>query len=253
MLRLERVLLLQGRHRLTADWALEPGTRAAVIGPSGAGKSTLLMAVAGFLAPAGGRILWQGQDLAPLAPGARPVSVLFQDQNLFPHLTLRQNLGLGLSPRLRLTAEDRAQIEAALERVGLEGMGGRRPAELSGGQAGRAALARALLRARPILLLDEPFAALGPALKADMLALVAEVAADTGALLLMVTHDPGDALRIADRVILVDGGRASAPAATAALFADPPPGLYAYLGTARQVAAPPAGRFGPEAPEPGQA
>jgi thiamine transport system ATP-binding protein len=247
MLRLERVLMVQGGHRLTADWALEPGARAAVIGPSGAGKSTLLMAVAGFLAPAEGRILWQGQDMAPLAPGARPVSVLFQDQNLFPHLTLGQNLGLGLSPRLRLTGEDQARIEAALERVGLVGMAGRRPAELSGGQAGRAALARALLRARPMLLLDEPFAALGPALKADMLALVADIAADTGALVLIVTHDPGDALAIADRVILVSGGCAAPPEPAAALFSDPPPALRDYLGPGRPRALP-AGRGGPDAP-----
>lgn len=230
MLVLERVALAQGAFRLEADWALEPGARVAVIGPSGAGKSTLLMAVAGFLSPLAGRILWQGQDLGPLAPGARPVSVLFQDQNLFPHLTLAQNLGLGLSPRLRLSAAEEMQVETALERVGLAGMGARRPAELSGGQAGRAALARALLRARPMLLLDEPFAALGPALKADMLALVAEIAAETAALVMMVTHDPADARAFADQVVLVDAGRAAAPVPTAALFADPPPGLRAYLG-----------------------
>jgi thiamine transport system ATP-binding protein len=232
MLVLEQVVLAQGDFRLTADWAVEPGARVAVIGPSGAGKSTLLMAVAGFLAPASGRILWRGQDLAPLAPGARPVSVLFQDQNLFPHLTIGQNLGLGLSARLRLTAEDRARIEAALDRVGLAGMAQRRPAALSGGQAGRAALARVLLRARPILLLDEPFAALGPALKADMLGLVADIAVETGALVLMVTHDPGDARAFADQVVLVDGGRAAPPVATEALFADPPAALRAYIGPA---------------------
>jgi thiamine transport system ATP-binding protein len=230
MLALDQVTLAQGGFRLAADWAVEPGARVAVIGPSGEGKSTLLMAVAGFLAPTQGRILWHGQDLGPLAPGARPVSMLFQDQNLFPHLTLAQNLGLGLSPRLRLTAEDRLRVEVALDRVGLAGMGARRPTELSGGQAGRAALARALLRARPILLLDEPFAALGPALKADMLALVAGIADETGALVMMVTHDPDDARAFAGQVVLVDAGRAAAPVATAALFADPPAGLRAYLG-----------------------
>lgn len=232
MLVFDRAVLAQGSFRLAANWAAEPGARVAVIGPSGAGKSTLLMAVAGFLAPVAGRILWQGQDLGPLAPGARPVSVLFQDQNLFPHLTLAQNLGLGLSPRLRLTSADCQRVEAALDRVGLGGMAKRRPAALSGGQAGRAALARVLLRARPILLLDEPFAALGPALKADMLALVTEIAAETGALVLMVTHDPDDARAFAGQVVLVDGGQAAPPVATEVLFADPPAALRAYIGPA---------------------
>jgi thiamine transport system ATP-binding protein len=230
MLRLERVALHQGEFRLTADWALQPGDRVAVIGPSGAGKSTLLLAIAGFLAPARGRVTWQGQDLAPLSPGERPVSILFQDHNLFPHLTLAQNLGLGLSPRLRLTPAEAARIDAALDRVGLPGMGARKPGTLSGGQQSRAALARTLLRARPILLLDEPFAALGPALKADMLALVTEIAAETGALVLMVTHDPADARRFADRTILVSEGIAAQPLPTDALFLNPPQVLREYLG-----------------------
>jgi thiamine transport system ATP-binding protein len=230
MLRLEGVELRQGAFRLTADWALHPGERVAVIGPSGAGKSTLLMAIAGFLTPTQGRITWQGQDLAPLPPGDRPVSLLFQDQNLFPHLTLTQNLGLGLSPRLRLAPADAGRIDAALDRVGLPGMGARKPGALSGGQQSRAALARALLRARPILLLDEPFSALGPALKSDMIDLVTEIAGTTGALVLMVTHDPADARRFADRTILVSGGSAAPPVPTADLFHAPPQALRDYLG-----------------------
>jgi thiamine transport system ATP-binding protein len=241
VLTLEDVELAQGDFRLTADWTLDAGERVAVIGPSGAGKSTLLMAVAGFLAPRRGRILWQGQDLGAQAPGARPVSILFQDQNLFPHLTLTQNLALGLSPRGRPSATETRAIGAALQRVGLDGLGDRRPADLSGGQAGRAALARALLRARPILLLDEPFAALGPGLKADMLGLVAEVAAETGALAMLVTHDPADALAFADRATVVADGRAAAPRPTLPLLDDPPPALAAYLRPARYGSAPPEG------------
>ncbi|MFN4154482.1 MAG: ATP-binding cassette domain-containing protein [Paracoccaceae bacterium] len=230
MLRFDAVVLAQDDFRLTVDWTLPSAARVAVIGPSGAGKSTLLSAVAGFFAPVAGRVLWQGADLAPLAPGARPVTILFQDQNLFPHLTLAQNLGLGLRPDLRLSGPQRAQVDAVLERVGLAGMGARKPAQLSGGQIGRASLARALLRARPVLLLDEPFAALGPALKAEMLALVDEVAAETGALVMMVTHDPADARAFAGLTVLVADGVAHTPAPTGALFADPPPALRAYLG-----------------------
>lgn len=229
MLQLEGLSIRQGGFHLTADWSVPKGARVAVIGPSGAGKSTLLMALAGFVSH-DGRILWEGKDLAPLPPGDRPLSILFQDQNLFPHLTVTQNVGLGLSPRLRLTPADLSKIDATLERVGLSGMGGRKPGQLSGGQIGRAALARALLRARPILLLDEPFAALGPALKAEMLDLVAETAEQSGATVLMVTHDPADALRFADLAVLVADGVASPPQPTPALLADPPPALRAYLG-----------------------
>lgn len=229
MLQLDHMEITQGAFHLTADWQMPAGAKVAVIGPSGAGKSTLLMAIAGFV-PHAGKVLWQGDDLGPMPPGERPLSILFQDQNLFPHLTMAQNLGLGISPRLRLTAENHARIEATLQRVGLGGMGARKPGQLSGGQIGRAALARALLRARPILLLDEPFAALGPALKAEMLDLVAETAAETGAAVLMVTHDPADARRFAGLTVLVEGGIAHPPQPTAALFANPPPALQAYLG-----------------------
>lgn len=230
MLTLDRLEICRGTFSLRSDWSAQAGARLALIGPSGAGKSTLLMAIAGFVTPAAGRVLWHGQDLAPLAPGQRPVTMLFQDQNLFAHLTLAQNLGLGLSPDLALSKADRQKVEAALARVGLDGMAGRKPGALSGGQAGRAALARALLRARPILLLDEPFAALGPALRAEMLALVGEVADETGALVIMVSHDPRDVQGFAQKVVVVAGGLASAPVDTARLFADPPQALREYLG-----------------------
>ncbi|SEM59205.1 thiamine transport system ATP-binding protein [Gemmobacter aquatilis] len=226
MLTLEGLRVVQDDFQLGADWSVGAGERVAVIGPSGAGKSTLLGAIAGFVPLTSGAIRWQGARIDGLAPGARPLSMLFQDQNLFPHLSVAQNLGLGLDPSLRRV--DWAAVETALERVGLAGLGARRPGQLSGGQASRAALARALLRARPVLLLDEPFAALGPALKAEMLALVEELAG--AALVLMVTHDPTDAQRFAGRTVLVADGVAAPPVETAALFANPPAALAAYLG-----------------------
>lgn len=230
MLQLDRVVLVQDDFRLTADWQVARGARVAIIGPSGGGKSTLLSAIAGFLAPQSGAIRWQGGDLVGVSPGNRPVSILFQDQNLFPHLTLAQNLGLGLRADLKLNRDDLARVDTALSRIGLAGLGARRPAQLSGGQIGRAALARALLSARPVLLLDEPFAALGPALKAEMLTLVGDVATETGATVLMVTHDPGDARGFADQTVLVADGVAAAPMDTGVLFANPPPALAEYLG-----------------------
>lgn len=228
MLRLEDVEISQGDFHLRANFELEAGARVAVIGPSGAGKSTLLGAIAGFV-PHAGQTKWQGRALAN-DPGARPVSILFQDNNLFPHLTAFENVALGLKPSLRLTNEERLRVADALVRVGLAGFDSRRPAELSGGQQSRVALARTLIRARPVLLLDEPFAALGPALKAEMLALVAEIATETGATLLMVSHDVADARAICGQTVLVADGVARPPEPTAALLDHPPPELQAYLG-----------------------
>lgn len=228
MLRLENVTITQGKFRLGVDLTVADGARIAVIGPSGAGKSTLLGAIAGFV-PVTGRITWGGQAMAQ-DPGARPVTILFQDNNLFPHLTAFDNVALGLQPSLRLTGAERMSVQDALTRVGLTGLDARRPAELSGGQQSRVALARTLIRARPLVLLDEPFAALGPALKAEMLALVAEIVAETGATLLMVSHDVADARAICDKTLLVADGLAHAPRPTAQLLDNPPPELSAYLG-----------------------
>lgn len=230
MLEFDDIRVTRGDFTLQAGFGVAAGARVAVIGASGSGKSTLLALVGGFLQPDRGRILWEGRDITALPPGQRPVSVLFQDQNLFPHLSVAQNVGLGLRPDLRLNEVQRARVAQVLDDVGLEGLGARRPAQLSGGQQGRVALARVLLRARPVLLLDEPFAALGPALKSEMLALVARIAAETGATVLMVTHDPADARALAPQTILVEGGTAHAPVPTGPLLDDPPPGLRAYLG-----------------------
>ncbi|UWQ62621.1 ATP-binding cassette domain-containing protein [Leisingera caerulea] len=232
MLRLENCRIMNGDYAVEADLEIAAGACVAVIGPSGAGKSTLVEAVAGFLPVTRGRIAWNCADLTSRPPGKRPVAMLFQDGNLFPHLTVAQNVGLGLHANLRLSAAEWSRVDAALERVGLGGMGGRKPAALSGGQQSRVALARVLVQGRDILLLDEPFAALGPALKAEMLDLVAELARESGATVLMVSHDPNDARRIADQVVLVAEGKAHPPQATAELLDNPPPALRAYLGTA---------------------
>jgi len=230
MLTLERLEIVLDDWRLSADLYVPTGARVALLGPSGAGKSTLLNAIAGFQPLASGRVLWDGQDLSPLAPSARPISMIFQDNNLFPHLTAAQNVGLGLRPDLRLDAGQKAKVEAALARVGLAGYGGRKPGQLSGGQVARVALARALLRDKPLLLLDEPFGALGPALRAEMLALVTELTEESGATLLMVSHQPEDARAIADRIILVADGEAHPPVPTETIFAHPPAALRDYLG-----------------------
>ncbi|WP_372886614.1 ATP-binding cassette domain-containing protein [Shimia sp.] len=230
MLTVEDLTLRQGAFTLRAAFSIATADRVAVMGPSGAGKSTLLALLAGFLDPVQGRVLWTGREITKAAPGDRPFAMLFQDNNMFPHLTLAQNVGLGIRPDLRLSAEQKARVAQALARVGLPDMQARKPAQLSGGQQSRAALARILVMDRPLVLLDEPFAALGPALKVEMLDLLAEVLDETGAGLLMVSHDPQDARRIAPMTILVAEGQAHAPAPTAELLDNPPPALRAYLG-----------------------
>ncbi len=230
MLRLEGAQIVQGNFAMTADMALEQGQKYAVIGPSGAGKSTLLAALCGFIPLAQGRLRWHDADLTDAVPGARPMTMLFQDNNLFPHLTVAQNVGLGIRPDLRLSGQDKAKVEDALGRVGLQDHADKKPGALSGGQQSRAALARVLVQARPWLLLDEPFAALGPALRNEMLDLVQDLVGQTGAGLIMVTHAPEDVRRIADQVIFVAGGVAEAPQPAQALMDNPPPELRAYLG-----------------------
>lgn len=230
MLTLEGATIRQGDFSLTADMTLAPGQKYAVIGPSGAGKSTLLSALCGFTPLDQGRLIWNGQDITNVAPGGRPMTMLFQDNNLFPHLTVFQNVGLGLRPDLRLSTADKDTIRDALHRVGLSDHAHKRPSELSGGQQSRAALARVLVQARPLVLLDEPFAALGPALRNEMLDLVQDLIAEIKATLIMVTHAPDDVRRIADQVIFVEGGRAHAPEPAGVLLDNPPPELRDYLG-----------------------
>ena len=230
MLTLEGLDVVQGEFRLGADLRVKTGEITAVIGPSGGGKSTLLNCIAGFMPPAAGRVIWDGVEITKLMPGERPISMIFQDNNLFPHMSAFDNVGLGARPSLRLNTEERNRVSAALKRVGLGNLADRKPAALSGGQQSRVALARVLVRDKPLLLLDEPFAALGPALKDEMLDLVAELAGDSGATVLMVTHEPADAVRIAGETIYVEGGVVARPAATRALMEEPPEGLRAYLG-----------------------
>ncbi|MDL2404287.1 ATP-binding cassette domain-containing protein [Rhizobium calliandrae] len=207
------VELQLGTHHFRFDCDLPQGRIIAITGPSGSGKSTFLNLLAGFESPDHGRIMLAGRDATRLPPSQRPVSLVFQDNNLFAHLDLFTNVGLGINPSLKLTADDRQRISGALARVGLAGFDRRKPGTLSGGERQRAAFARALVRDKPILLLDEPFAALDPGLRSGMAELLTALHRETGNTVLIVSHDPAEVRRLADHAVFIDGGtiRLSAP------------------------------------------
>lgn len=220
-----------GGQSMRFDLTVAAGEILAVMGPSGSGKSTLLSLIAGFETASAGRVRIAGEDVSLLPPASRPISMIFQENNLFAHLNVAANVGLGRSPSLRLTTDDRTLVGQALARVGLAGKESRLPRELSGGERQRVALARALVRDRPVLLLDEAFASLGPAMRDEMLDLVGELHASKGMTVLMVTHDPSDARRIAPRTAFLEDGRIAALGPTDDLFeASRSAALGRYLG-----------------------
>jgi thiamine transport system ATP-binding protein len=204
----------------------------AIIGPSGSGKSTLLSLIAGFETPNSGRIAIAGRDMAGIAPAERPVSMIFQDHNTFAHLSVFDNVALGISPSLRLSSEESKRVEDALSQVELAGFARRKPGELSGGERQRVAIARALVRNRPVLLLDEPFAALGPALRRDMLDVLIALQVRRGLTVVMVSHQPEDALYAASHTAFIARGQVLAMGETLAMLENPVhPEIREYLGT----------------------
>jgi molybdate transport system ATP-binding protein len=207
------IALRRGSLDLAVDLSVADGEVLAVLGPNGAGKSTLLRVLAGLLQPDGGTVVVDGTtwDDVPagthLAPHRRPLGVVFQDALLFPHLTVGENVAFGLRTRGVHRAQARSAAASWLARVGLDGLEHRRPAELSGGQAQRAALARALVGDPALLLLDEPLSSLDArtrlTVRAELRRHLAEFAGST----VLVTHDPVDAMALADRVVVVEHGR----------------------------------------------
>ena len=209
MIRLDSVFLADDTLPMSFDLQVAAGERIAIVGPSGAGKSTLLNLIAGFVLPTQGNIWLNGENHTQSAPYERPVSMLFQENNLFPHLTVQQNLALGLKTSLKLTALEQDQIEQVADAVGLTSFLSRLPNSLSGGQKQRVALARCLLRDKPILLLDEPFSALDPELRLEMLNLIDELCHSKNLTLLLVTHQPSELMGKVDRMLRIENGRIS--------------------------------------------
>lgn len=185
-----------------------------LLGKSGEGKSTLLHLIGGFL-DGQGKIEYQGQDLTVLAPDQRPITTLFQSDNLFPQLTVSQNIAVGLAANLKLNLIQKEAVSWALERTQLTEMQTKLPEALSGGQAQRVAIARAIARAivaqkekkKSILLLDEPFSALDPSLRSQMLGLVSELTQQLKLTCLIVSHLPEEAKLVGGQLLLIEKGK----------------------------------------------
>lgn len=205
------------------DLSVAQGSIVALMGPSGAGKSTLLSLVAGFIEPHSGDIHVQSNgeavSVVGKAPYLRPFSMLFQEHNLFAHLSVRDNIGLGLHPGLKLSAAQREQVVRAANMVGVGDFLDRLPEQLSGGQRQRVALARCFVQPHPVWLLDEPFSALDPLLREEMLTLVKTLAAERGITVLMVTHHISDARAIATHFAFMAQGQVQRIEPIAALTA----------------------------------
>jgi thiamine transport system ATP-binding protein len=230
MIKLENVGFRYEDMVMNFDLQVAKGELVGIIGPSGAGKSTLLSLIAGFDLPISGRISIAEFDMEGVMPDQRPVSMIFQDHNSFAHLDVWTNVALGISPDLKLNPEQRERIDTALARVGLADFKARKPTELSGGERQRIAIARALVRDKPVLLLDEPFTALGPALRRDMLDLIRAIQQERKLTVLMVTHQPEDAKYAASRIAFVQNGRIAHVLPTKQFFAASAPAeINAYL------------------------
>lgn len=211
MLTLTQVSVRYGRFEALSavDWSAGGGvaTVAALLGPSGCGKSTLLRAVAGLEPISGGIISWDGGSLAGVAPHKRDFGVVFQDGQLFPGRTVRQNVAYGLGRRGIRGATARRRVDEMLELVHLSGYADQSIAALSGGQAQRVALARALAPRPRLLLLDEPLAAVDSQLREALAEAISEIVREAGTPTVLVTHDHREAALMADTVSVMRAGR----------------------------------------------
>lgn len=203
------------------DLDVAPGEVVAILGPSGCGKSSLLRAVAGLEPVAGGRVLWDGADVAGVPVHRRGFGLMFQDGQLFAHRDVAGNVEYGLRMQRVPRAQRRARVAELLDVVGLPGSGARSVATMSGGERQRVALARALAPQPGLLLLDEPLSALDRALRERLAADLRTALVETGTTALFVTHDHDEAFTVADRVAVMSGGRLLQVDTPARLWAEP--------------------------------
>ena len=220
---IEAVTLAYGGTKVVDHVTLDvqPGELVALLGPSGCGKTTLLRAIAGFLRPQSGRILFDGKPVDHLPPGRRQVGIVFQNYALFPHMSAAENVAYGLQARRVPRPDIGPRVAAALDAVQMAGFAERRPSQLSGGQQQRVSLARAIVTEPAVLLLDEPFAALDRALRLDLQLEIKRLQRRLGLTAVMVTHDQDEAMSMADRMAVMRAGRLEQVDAPAAVYDTP--------------------------------
>jgi thiamine transport system ATP-binding protein len=213
MLSVEHVTVRFGERTVLRDAGLsaERGEIVALLGPSGCGKSTLLRVIAGLLVPDAGRVVIDGRDVTNVPAHRRHVGLMFQDEQLFPHLDVAANVGFGMRMRHVAATEVRAKVGELLHAVGLDGFESRRVTNLSGGEAKRVALARALAADPAVLLLDEPLTGLDRELHDRLMADLAELLRAAGTTAVVVTHDPDEAAAIAHRTLTPTVWQADGP------------------------------------------
>lgn len=189
------------------DLRTEPGEFLTLLGPSGCGKTTTLRMIAGFEDPTSGTITLDGQDILRLTPDKRPMSMVFQSYALFPHMTVRENVGYGLRLAKVPKAEMTERVDSALNSMGLMAMADRAPAQMSGGQQQRVALARAMVMRPKVLLFDEPLSNLDAKLRVAMRSEIRRLQREMGITAIYVTHDQDEAMSLSDRIIVMYQGR----------------------------------------------
>ena len=219
---------------------IREGELLALLGPSGSGKTTLLRVIAGLEHADGGRVLFGGEDATQLSVQDRRVGFVFQHYALFRHLAVADNIAFGLKVRRGRdrwpAAKIAGRVEELLSLVQLQGLGGRYPAQLSGGQRQRVALARALAIEPRVLLLDEPFGALDAQVRRDLRGWLRQLHEQTGLTTVFVTHDQEEALELADRVAILNGGRIEQLATPADAYDLPAtPFVYSFVGAVNRL------------------